>query len=86
LRQVRIWGLAADVALHDVGWAVTVLKRAAELAEAGPGSACDRMLNTLQWIDPGLVRVLHGRLALQGVAGLRSAGGLLAGAAGRLAD
>jgi 2-polyprenyl-6-methoxyphenol hydroxylase-like FAD-dependent oxidoreductase len=36
LRQLRVWGLAADVALHVIGWDVTMLERAAELAEVGP--------------------------------------------------
>jgi 2-polyprenyl-6-methoxyphenol hydroxylase-like FAD-dependent oxidoreductase len=69
-------GLAAAVAMNGVGWDVTVLERAAELAEVGAGvGPWPNAVGALQRIDPDLVRVLRGRSALRGVAGLRSAGG-----------
>lgn len=71
-----IGGLAAAVALHGVGWDVTVLERAPELAEVGAGvSVWPNAVRALQSIDPDLVRVLRVRSALQGMVGLRSAGG-----------
>jgi 2-polyprenyl-6-methoxyphenol hydroxylase-like FAD-dependent oxidoreductase len=71
-----IGGLAAAVALHGVGWDVTVLERAPELAEVGAGvSLWPNAVRALQSIDPGLARVLSGRWALQGAAGVRATGG-----------
>jgi 2-polyprenyl-6-methoxyphenol hydroxylase-like FAD-dependent oxidoreductase len=71
-----IGGLAAAVALGGAGWEVTVLERAAELAEVGAGvSLWPNGLRALGSIDPGLVQVLRDRWALRGVAGVRSAGG-----------
>src|SRR5262249_30250690 len=73
---VGLGGLAAAVALQGAGWDVTVLERAAELAEVGAGVGLwPNAVCALQLIDPGLVRVLRGRSALQGSASLRSARG-----------
>jgi len=71
-----IGGLAAAVALRGAGWDVTVLERAPVLAEVGAGvSLWPNAVCALRSIDPDLVRVLRPRSALQGDAGLRSAGG-----------
>jgi 2-polyprenyl-6-methoxyphenol hydroxylase-like FAD-dependent oxidoreductase len=59
-------GLAAAVAMNGVGWDVTVLERAAELAEVGAGvGPWPNAVGALQRIDPDLVRVLRGRSALR---------------------
>ena len=69
-------GLAAAVAMNAVGWDVTVLERAAELAEVGAGVGLwPNAVGALQRIDPALVRVLRGPSARRGGAGRRSAGG-----------
>ncbi len=54
-----IGGLAAAVALHGVGWDVTVLERAPELAEVGAGvSLWPNAVRALQSIHPGLAQLL----------------------------
>lgn len=68
-----IGGLAAALALHRVGWQVTVLERAPELREVGAGLTL--MANALRGLDAlGLGPVVRAR-GQQAPGGIRTAGG-----------